>query len=145
MVQFRPMTAADAPAVMDMMRVFFASPAVLSDGSDEIFRRDIETCVSGDDAAHGYVFDDGGTLAGYGILTRGYSTEYAKIVWWIDDLYVIPERRGEGIGSAFIGFVKETFPGAMLKLEVEEDNARALAVYRKNGFEMLGYRVMIAR
>ena len=79
------------------------------------------------------------------MLTRGYSTEYGRIVWWIDDLYVVPEHRGEGIGSAFISFVKERFPDAMLKLEVEEDNTRALAVYRKNGFEMLGYRVMIAR
>ena len=139
------MTAADAPAVMDMMRVFFASPAVLTDGSDEIFRRDIEICVSDDPAAHGWVFDGGGTLVGYSILTRGYSTEYGRIVWWIDDLYVVPEHRGEGIGSAFIQFVRERFPDAMLKLEVEEDNARALAVYRKNGFEMLGYRVMIAR
>ena len=42
----RAMTPADKDSVMEMMRVFYNSPAVLSNGSDEIFARDIEGCIS---------------------------------------------------------------------------------------------------
>ena len=38
----RAMTAADKPAVLEMMRVFYASPALLSDGSEEIFAADVD-------------------------------------------------------------------------------------------------------
>ena len=46
-ISILPMMAKDAPAVLDMMRVFYASPVVLSDGSEEIFRNDIEACLGG--------------------------------------------------------------------------------------------------
>ena len=42
----RMMTRDDADKVYEMMSVFYASPAVLSNGSDEIFRADIENCVN---------------------------------------------------------------------------------------------------
>ena len=45
-ITIRAMTPADKDSVMEMMRVFYNSPAVLSNGSDEIFARDIEGCIS---------------------------------------------------------------------------------------------------
>ena len=50
----RAMTPADKDSVMEMMRVFYNSPAVLSNGSDEIFARDIEGCVSDNPYVEGY-------------------------------------------------------------------------------------------
>ena len=38
----RPMTPKDKNSVLEMMRVFYASPAVFTNGSDDIFRTDIE-------------------------------------------------------------------------------------------------------
>ena len=40
------MTIEDKAAVFEMMKVFYASPAVLSNGSDEIFSNDIENCIN---------------------------------------------------------------------------------------------------
>ena len=37
----REMNRQDAPQVLEMMRVFYASEAVLSNGSEEIFQTDI--------------------------------------------------------------------------------------------------------
>ena len=34
------------------------------------------------------------------------------------------------------------YPGAILRLEVEEENEKAIAVYRKSGFEVLPYMEM---
>ena len=41
----RNMMEQDKQEVLDMMRVFYASPAVQSNGSDEIFENDIRTCI----------------------------------------------------------------------------------------------------
>ena len=38
----RDMSAKDKNSVLEMMRVFYASPAVLSNGSEEIFAADID-------------------------------------------------------------------------------------------------------
>ena len=43
----RNMMEQDKQEVLDMMRVFYASPAVQSNGSDEIFENDIRTCIEG--------------------------------------------------------------------------------------------------
>ena len=42
----KPMTKEHKQTVLDMMRVFYVSPAVLSNGSEEIFNNDIENCIN---------------------------------------------------------------------------------------------------
>ena len=42
----RSMTIEDKSHVMEMMKTFYASPAVWSNGSEEIFAADIENCVN---------------------------------------------------------------------------------------------------
>ena len=51
----RVMTIEDKPAVFEMMKVFYASPAVLSNGSDEIFSNDIENCINDSPFLEGYI------------------------------------------------------------------------------------------
>ena len=48
-----------------------------------------------------------------------------------------------GIGSRFIEHVKKTYAGCVIRLEVEEENERAVKVYEKNGFHVLPYMEMI--
>ena len=47
------------------------------------------------------------------------------------------------IGGAFLDFVKKRYSTNRFRLEVEEENHRAVALYRKHGFEFLSYRQMI--
>ena len=61
----RPMVRLDKNAVLDMMRVFYASPAVLSNGSEEIFKNDIENCVNESPFLEGYIFEEDGMIQGY--------------------------------------------------------------------------------
>ena len=60
----RNMMEQDKQEVLDMMRVFYASPAVQSNGSDEIFENDIRTCIEGSPYLEGYVFENEGQLLG---------------------------------------------------------------------------------
>ena len=52
----RAMQAKDEGEVLAMMRVFYASPAVLSNGTEDIFRRDLAFCFSDSPLLSGYVF-----------------------------------------------------------------------------------------
>lgn len=139
----RPLRASDRPAVLAMMRTFYASPAVLSDGSDEIFRRDIDACLNGEPFLEGFVFEENGEKAGYAMLAHGFSTEYGKKTVWIEDLYVLPAFRAHGFGKAFFAFLDEKYPDVLFRLEAEKENEIAVRLYEKCGFSVLPYLEMV--
>jgi len=135
----RKMTDQDRIAVFDMMKFFYASPAVSTNGSDEVFHRDIDHCVGECPYLEGYVFQEGQEIQGYGMIAKSFSTEYGKPCVWIEDLYIKEPFRGTGIGSRFLEFVEEKYPDTILKLEVDRENERAVRVYEKSGYEILPY------
>ncbi len=138
-IRIRPMKEADRKAVLTMMRTFYASPAVLSNGSEEIFRADVDACVSENPYLEGYILELDGALGGYAMAAKSFSTEFGKPCIWIEDLYIHPEYRGLGMGSCFLAWIGQKYPNAILRLEAEEENENAIRVYRKSGFEVLPY------
>ena len=142
MTQILPMTEAHRETVLSMMRVFYTSPAVATNGSEEIFNADIDACVGDNPYAEGFVFETGDALSGYAMIAKSFSTEYGVPCIWIEDIYLKPEFRNLGIGSQFFSFLEEQFPGHLFRLEVEEENAPAVHTYRKNGFTEMPYLEM---
>lgn len=138
----RPMVSADKQAVLEMMGVFYASPAVLSNGSAEIFEADFDHCVSDCPYLEGYIFEDGGNIQGYAMVAKSFSTEFGKPCIWVEDLYLKEEYRGLGLGSRFLHYVEEKYPHCVYRLEVEAENARAVRVYKNCGYEALPYLEM---
>lgn len=140
--EIRKITEKDRVDVISMMQEFYSSTAVSTDGSTEIFNSDIDTCLSDSPYLEGYVFDLDGTLQGYAMLAKSFSTEFGKPCIWIEDLYILKEYRGQGIGRRFIDFVKERYPNTLLRLEVEEENEAAVHTYKKAGFDFFPYLEM---
>lgn len=138
----RPMIFEDKDRVLEMMRVFYASPAVFTNGSDDIFRSDIENCINDNPYLEGYIFEVSGEIQGYGMIAKSFSTEFGRPCMWIEDIYIKESCRGTGIGSKFIDYIVGKYPDAILRLEVEEENERAVNVYKKNGFSFLPYLEM---
>ena len=79
MNSIRLMEEKDREDVLEMMRVFYASPAVLSNGSEEIFQADIENCVNNSPYLEGYIFENNGEILGYAMLAKSFSTESEKV------------------------------------------------------------------
>ena len=138
----RAMTPEDKETVIGMMRTFYTSPAVLSNGSEEIYARDVDNCVGDCPFLEGYVFEEDSEIEGYAMLAKSFSTEFGKPCIWIEDLYIKEAYRGKGIGSSFFAFVEEKYPNVLLRLEVEEENERAIHTYEKNGYAVLPYMEM---
>ena len=141
-VEMRLMTSEYTEEVLGMMRVFYASPAVHTDGSEEIFRNDVEACVGENPFLEGYVFVQEDTLLGYAMAAKSFSTEFGKPCIWIEDLYLKPEARGKGIGTLFFTELEKKYPEALLRLEAEEENIPAVRLYEKMGFEVMPYLEM---
>ena len=140
--EIRKITEKDRADVISMMQEFYSSPAVSTNGSEEIFNADINACLEDSPYLEGYVFDLEGTLQGYAMLAKSFSTEYGKRCIWIEDIYILEQYRSQGLGSRFIDFVKEKYPDSLLRLEVEEENEAAVHTYKKAGFDFFPYLEM---
>lgn len=139
----RKMNKDDKVEVISIMEVFYASDAVSTDGSPEIFNNDFENCIDDNPFLEGFVFcNSNSEIAGYGMLAKSFSTEFGKPCIWLEDLYLKPQFRGFGIGKTFIEYIEKLYPNTLLRLEVEEDNICAVSVYKKCGFKELPYMEM---
>lgn len=128
--------------VLNMMNVFYHSPAVFTDGSEEIYLADIESCVNDNPYLEGYVLMENSEIIGYSMIAKSFSTEFGKPCIWIEDIYLKDGFRDKGYGSELIKFISDKYADAIIRLEVEKENERAVHVYRKNGFEEMPYLEM---
>jgi ribosomal protein S18 acetylase RimI-like enzyme len=92
---------------------------------------------------------EGARALGYAALCFGYSIEFRGRDAFVDELYVIPERRGEGLGRALLCALEAEARASgvrRLHLEVEPHNDAARRLYAAEGFaangrELLGKRL----
>ena len=75
-IKIQKMTKEHAPEVLEMMRIFYNSPAVHTNGSEEIFQNDIEACIGNNPFLDGYVFVKQEKLLGYAMTANSFSTEF---------------------------------------------------------------------
>lgn len=141
-MKIRKMLPRDRSAVIDMMRAFYHSPAVSTNGSEEIYARNVENCLKDNPYLEGYVFEVDGQPRGYSLIAKSYATEFGCQCIWIEDLYLNEACRGQGIGSLFLNFIRDSYPDALLRLEVEAENQQAVHTYKKCGFTFWPYLEM---
>lgn len=75
---------------------------------------------------------------GIAVCFVGFSTFAARRLLNIHDLAVMPEERGRGVGQKLLARAEERARDlgcCKLTLEVQENNARALRLYARFGFE----------
>ena len=143
MATIRKMIQEDRNIVIDMMRRFYNSPALITNGSEEIFANNVDNCLKNSPYLEGYVFVIDEKVIGYGMLAKSFSTEFGSECIWIEDIYIEEEYRHQGIGSNFLQFVKDSYADKVLRLEAESDNDKAIATYEKNGFKKLPYMELV--
>lgn len=140
MSETKPLTArralpADAPLLLQMCRDFH-----IEDGSplDAAGEASIAHVCQGEPLAPAYLLEYGGEPAGFFVLTLGYSVENGGMDGFIDDIYLLPHLRGQGLGRIAVQLAIAAAREAgirVLLLEVEAPNERAYSLYRKMGFD----------
>ena len=137
---FRQMNKNDRADVLDMMRTFYQSPALFTNGSEEIFQANFDNSVNNNPYLESYIILYKNEVIGYTMLAKSFSTEFGKECIWFEDLYLKENYRNKGIIPDFIEFIKNKYSDKLLRLEVEKENSHAVHVYEKAGFKMLPYR-----
>jgi len=91
-----------------------------------------------------FVFEREGTVVGYAIIILYWSNEMGGIVLVIDELYVDPAQRGNGIATDFVTLLGKVAPQGVvaMQLEVTRTNRRVLELYRKLGFRDTGRQLL---
>ncbi len=80
---------------------------------------------------------DNSEIAGYFVLTYGYSLERAGRTALLDELYILPAHRNRNHGTAALHFAitcAKSQACAALHLEVDQKNAAAHSLYSRVGF-----------
>ena len=75
----------------------------------------------------------------------GYSLEFGGRDAFVDEIYLLPEARGQGIGTQAMQTMIETCRTngiQAIHLEVSPDNESAVAYYQKCGFERRNFSLM---
>ena len=139
------MTPADHAELLDLASSFHAEDGHPLDAGGE---RAVREVCDGHPLARGFLVRRGGSTAGYLVLTLGYGVEYGGADAFLDDLYLTPECRGQGLGAAVMAAVDaeaRRLGACAVHLVVAPGNERAQRLYRRSGFEGSDWRVMTKR
>ncbi len=128
LMDVRPLTYADLPAVIAIERRAFPTPWSLAMFVMELSKPH-GVCLTARPAA-----DE--PIAGYLICSR-YDT-----VWHLMNVCVDPDARRRGVGAALLEELLVTIgdPSARFTLEVRTSNSAAVALYERFGFRSAGRR-----
>ena len=84
-----------------------------------------------------WVAESQGTLAGYLIVVLVMSVEHQGLMGEIDELFVLPESRGHGLGARLLAAAEAELAQrgcVRLQLQLAIGNRRARAFYERLGF-----------
>ena len=132
---FKPADATHIDLLIEMMRELYAYDHTAFDEQANLSA--LRQLLA--DASFGrvYLLEAGGDVAGYIVLTLGFSLEYHGRDAFIDEIYVRESYRGRGIGTRGLEFIEgvcRELEVKALHLAVERANTNAQAVYRRAGF-----------
>lgn len=143
-MKIRDMVTADKENVMEMVQEFYHSDAVDHEVKQEVLEATLNAAVSEDPVLRGVVLEEDGKIIGYAYLTSYFVTEAGGINLMIEDLFIKKEARDHGYGSQFFKWLFKEYPNVKrYRMEVTEENKGAVSLYKKMGFEFLGYLQMI--
>lgn len=133
--------------VCEMMGRLYAEDVAVSGDMPRDFRATIDYLLC--DPARGRVvlLLDAGAVCGYALLIPFWSNEMGGVVVTVDEVFVVPERRGRGIGRGLFALIERDRPyGAVaVFLEVSASNGGARRLYESLGFRERSNRTLAYR
>ncbi len=135
-VVFKEAETEDIALVVPMVKEFYALEKITFDASS--VRLALAQFLSNPAFGRAWLIYADDRLAGYVIFTFSFCLEFGGRDAFIDEIYLKPEYRQQGIGKKAIDFLIEygkTDGLKMILLEVDHDNFGAQEVYKKKGFE----------
>ena len=134
----------DVPRLADLLGLLLAQEAEFVPDPEKQ-RRALHTIISDASLGRIYVARDGADPIAMVSLLYSVSTAEGGKAAWLEDLVVLPDRRGRGIGGRLLEHVAaQARADGVLRITLLTDpgNERAQALYRRHGFEFSAMRPM---
>lgn len=134
--RLRPVEESDIEAVVAMRQALYQEDG-LAPADPDAARAALRLLLRRPDHGAVRIILEDSEPAGYLVVTFGFSLEFGGRDAFVDELYVVPTKRGRGLGTAAVAAAEEICRSAgvrALHLEVERANVRAQALYRRLGF-----------
>lgn len=140
----KPFVAEDFDDYLALSREFYSSEATDHPVPEEHFRRTFDETVSGSPIARGWLIrNDQGRPVGYLLASITWSNEFGGRISWLEELYLRPETRGQGLGRKVIeqaiNELKANDNLVGFRLEVAPANKSISELYKRMGFNPVPY------
>jgi GNAT superfamily N-acetyltransferase len=144
-VSFRAASVADEQAFLPMMEALWVHEGIAFDAV--AVRKALAVLFSDPGLGRVWLALVEDSIAGYAMGTWGFSTEQGGRFLLLDELFVLPEFRGRGVGAATLAFVEkeaERDGAGAVRIEVAVENGPARELYRAAGYADL-HRLFLAK
>ena len=137
MASVRRAVATDQEAVLELMRGYCQE--VQTPLSDEHLLEALVPLISNEQLGDLLVAEQGEELAGYLVITWGWGIESGGAEALIDEMYVSPAYRNQGVGTLLMIEAQSRASSKDVKvifLETEQNNPESRELYDRLGFEI---------
>ncbi len=132
----RPARNEDIPTILRFAHENYVFHEIPFD--EAVCRAALEELVRGDDWGRVLVAWAGDQPIGYAVFAFCFSLEFGGREAFLDEIYVAPDHREQGLGGRFLDLVEMEARSLGLRaihLEVERGNRRAQRMYASRGYE----------
>jgi len=134
--KFRFAAIADVHRLLPLMRDFYAFEHLPYEEARQA--KLVSELIQNGNLGRLILFEDDASLVGYMVLGFGFSLEFHGRDCLLDEFYVVPEHRSNGIGRAAVDFAVGECRKLEIKavhLEADHVNVRGHEFYKRLGFK----------
>lgn len=136
-IKYRKFKSSDKKIVAGLIKDFYKELPGIRGIDDKKINRTFLAFAADSGKGNILVIGKGKIIIGYALLANFWSNEWGGNVLFLDEIYLKPEFRGQGIGKNFINYlIKKKYNRATaIQLEVAPHNKKARALYKAIGFK----------
>jgi GNAT superfamily N-acetyltransferase len=135
-INYRKAESADIKILLELVKEFHEHEQIAFD--EKVDDDVLSNFLANDSLGQLWLIQQESEVIGYLILTLGYSVEYRGRDAFIDEFYLRPQYRKQGIGTKTLAFAEDAcrvLGVQAIHLEVDFDNPDAHRLYDKIGYQ----------
>jgi ribosomal protein S18 acetylase RimI-like enzyme len=144
-MKIRPAVNSDVPRIIEF-QIAMAKETESLELDKKIVKRGVESVLNDKQKARYFVAEENKTLLGCFMVTPEWSDWRAGYFIWLQSVYVIPERRQQGIFREMYLYLKEIVEGNVdyrgIRLYVDKENKNAITAYLKLDISQSNYTML---
>ncbi len=134
-INYQVATIVDLAVLLELVKEFHVIEHLAFD--EAVDREVLSRFLTDQSLGRVWLIQQDDRVIGYIVLTLGYSLEYRGRDAFIDEFYLRPQYRGQGIGTQTLAFAEDVCRSLgiqALHLEVDVENPDAQRLYNRVGY-----------